>query len=136
MQTFGERLAELRIKSGFTQKVIGEKVGVSKSAFANYESGERHPNFETIVKIADALNVSVDYLLGRTEQPFMAVAEERTATESFETALQNVRQGVIVGRYTLGGKPMNDFVKQVLLAPLNALLSLTDSLLGHAGKEH
>ena len=135
MQTFGERLAQLRIKSGFTQKVIGEKVGVSKSAFANYESGERHPNFETIVKIADALNVSVDYLLGRTDQPFMAAAEERAATESFETALQNVRQGVIEGRYTLGGKPLNDFMKQVLLAPLNALLSLTDSLLRHAGKE-
>ena len=136
MQTFGERLAELRIKSGFTQKVIGEKVGVSKSAFANYENGERHPNFETIVKIADALHVSVDYLLGRTDQPFMALGGERSAAESFETALLNVRQGVIEGRYTLGGKPMNDFMKQVLLAPLNALSSLAESLLGNASKEH
>jgi transcriptional regulator with XRE-family HTH domain len=135
MQTFGERVAELRIKSGFTQKVIGEKVGVTKSAFANYESGERHPNFETVVKIADALNVSVDYLLGRTDQPFMAVAGERSAAESFETALQHVRQGVVEGRYTLGGRPMNDFMKQVLLAPINALLSLADSLLGNTSKE-
>ena len=129
MQSFGERLAELRVRCGYTQKVIGERVGVSKSAFANYENGERQPNFDTIVKIADALDVSVDYLLGRTDQPFMARSQESTEAKSLEETLTELRKGLVEGRYTLGGRPMTDFMKQVLLAPVNALLSLVDSLL-------
>ena len=62
---FSVRLKELRLKKGLTQTELGEKVGVKQSTFTNWENGKREPNFETIIKIADLLEVSVDWLFGR-----------------------------------------------------------------------
>ena len=62
---FPQRLKELRLKKGLTQTELGEKVGVKQSTFTNWENGKREPNFETIIKIADLLEVSVDWLFGR-----------------------------------------------------------------------
>ena len=58
---FPQRLKELRLKKGLTQTELGEK----QSTFTNWENGKREPNFETIIKIADLLEVSVDWLFGR-----------------------------------------------------------------------
>lgn len=65
MKVFSERLKELRLKKGLTQTELGEKVGVKQSTFTNWENGKREPNFETIIKIADLLEVSLDWLFGR-----------------------------------------------------------------------
>ena len=62
---FPQKLKELRLKKGLTQTELGEKVGVKQSTFTNWENGKREPNFETIIKIADLLEVSVDWLFGR-----------------------------------------------------------------------
>ncbi|VIQ83156.1 Cro/CI family transcriptional regulator [Streptococcus pneumoniae] len=62
---FPQRLKELRLKKGLTQTELGEKVGVKQSTFTNWENGKREPNFETIIKIADLLEVSLDWLFGR-----------------------------------------------------------------------
>lgn len=62
---FPQRLKELRLKKGLTQTELGEKVGVKQSTFTNWENGKREPNFETIIKIADLFEVSVDWLFGR-----------------------------------------------------------------------
>ena len=65
MKVFSVRLKELRLKKGLTQTELGEKVGVKQSTFTNWENGKREPNFETIIKIADLLEVSLDWLFGR-----------------------------------------------------------------------
>lgn len=62
---FPQRLKELRLKKGLTQTEIGKKIGVKQSTFTNWENGKREPNFETLIKLADLLEVSVDLLLGR-----------------------------------------------------------------------
>ena len=62
---FPQRLKELRLKKGLTQTELGEKVGVKQSTFTNWENGKREPNFETIIKLADLLEVSLDWLFGR-----------------------------------------------------------------------
>lgn len=62
---FPQRLKEIRIKRGLTQTELGEKVGVKQSTFTNWENGKREPNFETVIKLADLLEVSVDWLFGR-----------------------------------------------------------------------
>lgn len=62
---FPQRLKEIRIKRGLTQTELGEKVGVKQSTFTNWENGKREPNFEIVIKLADLLEVSVDWLFGR-----------------------------------------------------------------------
>lgn len=62
---FPQRLKELRLKKGLTQTELGKRLGVKQSTFTNWENGKREPNFETLIKLADLLEVSVDLLLGR-----------------------------------------------------------------------
>ncbi|MHA6377087.1 helix-turn-helix domain-containing protein [Streptococcus anginosus] len=63
---FPERLKEMRLKRGMTQKELGEKVGVKQNTFTNWENGKREPNFDNLIKLADILDTSTDYLLGKT----------------------------------------------------------------------
>lgn len=61
---FNENLKKARIQKGITQKELAEKIGVAKSTYSLYESGNREPNVQNIKKIADILDVSADELLG------------------------------------------------------------------------
>ena len=64
---FSERLKELRKKTNFTQVEVAEKLGISQPAYASWERGVKKPTQENLVKIAQVLNVSVDYLVGNSE---------------------------------------------------------------------
>ncbi|MCL2578158.1 MAG: helix-turn-helix domain-containing protein [Defluviitaleaceae bacterium] len=66
MATFPERLKELRKAKGDTQIAMAEFLGIRERSYQNYEQGKREPNYETTIKIADYFNVSIDYLLGRS----------------------------------------------------------------------
>ena len=66
---FNENLKEARLKSGLSQKDLSENIGGAKSTYSLYESGKREPNVDTIKKIASALNVSADMLLGLEAEP-------------------------------------------------------------------
>ena len=61
------RLKEAREKAGLTQKALAEKSSVSKQAISNYER-DRIPTLESLVAIAETLNVSVDWLLGKEQE--------------------------------------------------------------------
>lgn len=65
---FGERLKALRAEMGLSQKALASKLFISQQAVAGWELEKGSPNPETLVKIADILNVSTDYLLGCTDQ--------------------------------------------------------------------
>ena len=65
MTIFTERLKELRLKKGLTQTELGEKVGVKQNTFTNWENGKREPSFVNLIKLADLLEVSLDWLFGR-----------------------------------------------------------------------
>lgn len=64
---FGKRLRLMRMKRGLTQPQIAELLNVALRSYQCYESGTRCPSYESLVKIGDILNVSIDYLLGRDE---------------------------------------------------------------------
>jgi transcriptional regulator with XRE-family HTH domain len=51
------------------QKDIATAAGISLRTYQRYESGERVPDTETLMKIADYFNVSTDYILGRSDDP-------------------------------------------------------------------
>lgn len=64
---FSERLKKLRKDAGLTQVDVAEKLGVSQPAYASWERGIKKPTQENLVKLSKILYVSVDYLLGNTE---------------------------------------------------------------------
>lgn len=65
---FSERLKDLRKQAGLTQVDVAEKLGISQPAYASWERGIKKPTQENLVKIAQVLNVSVDYLVGNSEE--------------------------------------------------------------------
>lgn len=65
---FAERLKTLRKQVKLTQAQIAEKLDISQQAYASWERGAKKPTQENLVKIAQVLNVSVDYLVGNSEE--------------------------------------------------------------------
>ncbi|PNY18218.1 MULTISPECIES: helix-turn-helix domain-containing protein [Streptococcus] len=63
---FPERLKKLRKEKRLTQKELGERLGVKQNTFTNWENGKREPNLSIILKLAEILETSTDYLLGYT----------------------------------------------------------------------
>ncbi len=64
---FNNRLHDLRVYRGFTQQFMADSIGVQLRAYQFYESGDRSPSLDTLVKIADVLKVPTDYLLCRDD---------------------------------------------------------------------
>lgn len=72
---FAQRLRAMRQERGFaSQQALADALGVGQSTIANWEGGRREPNYALSVKLADCLEVSLDYLLGRSEDPQGGVA--------------------------------------------------------------
>lgn len=67
MPTFGERLKNLRKDRHLTQEQFGKVFFLDKSSISRYEKNNQMPENDLLQKIADYLEVSVDYLLGRTD---------------------------------------------------------------------
>ena len=67
--SFHENLKIARERKKMSQKEVAEIIGVAKSTFSLYESGNREPNILTIQKIADALDTSPNELLGTSQTP-------------------------------------------------------------------
>ena len=51
------------------QKEVAKYLNMTERSYQHYEGGTRRPNYEILVAIADYLDVTTDYLLGRTEEP-------------------------------------------------------------------
>lgn len=65
--TIGTRIAELRKASGEKQDELAEVLGCNRGSLANYETGKRTPDIETIIKIAQHYETTTDYILGVTD---------------------------------------------------------------------
>ena len=65
---FSERLKKLRKDTGLTQVDVASKLGISQQAYASWERGVKKPTQDNLVKIAQILNVSVDYLVGNSQE--------------------------------------------------------------------
>ena len=87
---FNENLRLARERKGISQKNIAENIGVAKSTYSLYESGNREPNVQTIKKIADFLNVSADELLGIDDEP-QTIAAHFDGDEYTEDELEEIR---------------------------------------------
>ncbi len=68
MEILAERLRLLRKERNLTQEDFAHMMGLSTGGYQRYELDEREPNAALLVKFADYFNVSVDYMLGRSDQ--------------------------------------------------------------------
>lgn len=72
---FNSRLREIRKQQGKTQRMLANATGISERNYQTYENGKYKPSYQNLVLIAEYLEVSLDYLVGRTDK-------NRTITQS------------------------------------------------------
>lgn len=69
MADFSERIKELRLEHGMSQDAVGKIIGVKRYSVYGYEKGNNYPEVPGLIALADYFGVSIDYLLGRTDNP-------------------------------------------------------------------
>jgi len=112
---YGKRIAQLRSEQGLTQRELAQTLKIATSTISMYEQQNREPDIAIIVKIAEHFNVSVDYLLGTTQERgrygdnlLVSSDDERALLETYRS-LSAVERGEVRG-YVLGyaAKAKND----------------------------
>ncbi len=90
---FGERLYVLRTEKGLSMKKAGESVGVSNAAWNKYEKNRSDPSYAILIKIADLFDVSIDYLLGRSN-----IRNEKSSEtiKNTNAIIKKLKNGVII----------------------------------------
>lgn len=97
-----ERIKQLREKAGLSQKALAERIGVSQQSINKYENHNIEPDIETLIRIADTFDTSVDYLIGHsaldhrieTIRACDLNADEFTLLERYRALDKRQRQGV------------------------------------------
>lgn len=79
----GEKIRELRKERGLNQDQLAELASLNRVTVAKYESGRVEPGAQALSRIADALEVSTDVLLGRAEAPAETVRTPQTVESQF-----------------------------------------------------
>ena len=98
---FGKRLIDIRKKHGYTRESLAQSLGISKYTLRNYELGATEPGHTFLKKISNFFHVSIDYLMGLTDE--QEILENFALNTSEKTAIEKYR---ILDNY---GKEMVDF---------------------------
>ncbi len=109
-----DRMKSLREKMGYTQQAVADMINISRLSYVRYESGERTPNADVILALADLYGVSTDYLLGRTDTPYVygmdlgdgAAAEIRTTRKPSPVEQERLEKMAIDMKATGAGTPV------------------------------
>lgn len=127
MVTFGQRLKELRKSKRLTQQQLADIFFLNKSSISRYENDSQLPENEQLQKLADYFNVSIDYLLGRDENPNPTSSPEMlTKKEKLDIEkealqmIENIDKAKIV---EFCGNPADDEDKEFLRLAYEKFLS-------------
>lgn len=104
----GERIKNLRNKRNLTQEQLGKYLNVGKSTISQYENNINTPDITTLIKIANYFNTSVEYLLGRIDDP-------RPLNEIINNSTSSELEEIFEGTLKIDGKIITDEDKQSLL---------------------
>ena len=88
------RLRDLRIKYGYSQKEVSEKIGVSPSIVSGYESGERTPSTQVLLSLAYLYGCSTDYLLGKQNDSSKLVLDVSGLSDKQINAIKNIVEAI------------------------------------------
>lgn len=92
---FCSNLKKIRNEKGVSQKQLADLIGVAPSTYSQYESGKREPDVLKIKAIANVLNISADYLLFGTDNPFSTKNEAYSLYDSLDKEDQAEVRGVM-----------------------------------------
>jgi transcriptional regulator with XRE-family HTH domain len=93
MVMIGERIKMLRSEKGLTMKDMAEMFDLSISAWNKYEKNEAEPKLDNIVKMADFFNVSLDFLMGRTNIRDKKIVEKSNILNSLLKGFESINMG-------------------------------------------
>lgn len=113
MKIVGQRLRSLRESVKLSQKKIAGMIGTSQVSINRYESGNGSPPLPTLIWYADHFDVSLDYILGRTDQPQGKLYEYKP-----KIVENNAEMKRFVEMCFDPNSPMNDRLKETLLQML------------------
>ncbi len=92
-----ENLRKIRIINGYSQKEFATIIGVPSNTYNQWETGKRQPDYETLSRIADFYDVTVDYLLGRNDTTPVANITAETIGEiqaAYDHAPEEIKAAV------------------------------------------
>jgi len=67
--SFSTRIKELRISKGLTMEQLAKDIGSTRATISNFENEQKKPSLDMVIKLADYFQTSIDYLVGRTDDP-------------------------------------------------------------------
>ena len=123
VKDIGERIAEIRRARGLNQDELAELATLSRISIARYETGKIEPGAKALGRIADALEVSTDVLLGRIEETF------EKATEKIEPLTPEAR--IVSG----GMDKLPKEQREQILAVVRAMFQNQPDLFTEGGKD-
>lgn len=97
--TIGEKLKEARKQAGLSQEQLSEKLGVSRSAVAKWETGNGIPDVENLKLLSKLLDVSIDFLLDNGEDLDKAVVKEPIDLLKYEGCKREKKDKAIREKY-------------------------------------
>jgi transcriptional regulator with XRE-family HTH domain len=89
---FSTRLQKCRELRRLNQDGLSRKSGLPSTAISHFERGTRKPSFDNLKKLADALEVSIDYLMGRTDEISGNVTQEAEIFRDYERLTDDDRE--------------------------------------------
>ena len=130
----GKKIAELRKNQKLSQYDLADRLEFSRGKLANYEQGEREPDYDTLKKIADFFEVSTDYLLDRTEKkelvsnltPGLSEKEERDIAKDLEKTLEQLENSDEALMFD--GEPIDEHTKEMIRISLENSMRMAKEL--------
>lgn len=108
----GNRLTNLRKQKKLTQQELSKRLKIARTTYSGYENGSREPDYATLKKIADFFEVSTDYLLGRTDDPYPHTYDEVEAEKAFQKAIAAMKKEPHDKEYAM--KKIREFMQIVV----------------------
>lgn len=91
-----KNLKKIRTQNKKQQQEVADYLGINRVSYARYESGERQPDFQTVANLADYFKVSVDYLLGRTDDPHPVTSNDDVKKAIDEYVKNRGKQSTVI----------------------------------------
>ena len=84
------RIKELRYAVKLRQVDVGKATGIDQKTLSNYETGKTHPDSYALIRLADFFNVSIDYLVGRSDRNIIAGADKNLVCQRINEIQQQL----------------------------------------------
>ena len=125
MIKYGDRLRSLREGYGLSQKELADRMKINRSTYARYETSSTQPDYDILNALADFYNVSVDYILGRTNNNQLQSKDERDIAKRLEQVRKDLENS---DGLAFDGEPMSEEAKESLLESMELLFRQTQRI--------